>query len=184
LAEYFPVSRREKMRGQSVHFDPEFDAFTYGDPTKPKAVLRNLEADDLVLFYCGLHGADFRAELALYLIGYFDVLTAGKASDYDDGALRDLFGHNFHVRHSEIFAQQRDDLVLVKGAPTSRLLTRAVRISEMGSDRAGKPLKVLSEEARSRFGNFRGRYGIQRSTPRWVESDNVGLTSEYIHALP
>jgi hypothetical protein len=58
LAGYFPPRRREKMRHQPAHVDPEFATFTYGDPTPPKAGLRRLERGDLLVFYCGLQGWD------------------------------------------------------------------------------------------------------------------------------
>src|ERR1039458_1459287 len=43
LVEYFPEPRRVAMANRSIHFDPEFVTFTYGDPTPPKAGLRHLE---------------------------------------------------------------------------------------------------------------------------------------------
>jgi len=42
LSEYFPQSRRAQMRQSAMHLDPEFTTFTYGDPTKPKSSLRQL----------------------------------------------------------------------------------------------------------------------------------------------
>ncbi len=56
LVEYFPESRRVAMANRSIHFDPEFATFTYGDPTPPKAGLRHLEKGDMLIFYCGLEG--------------------------------------------------------------------------------------------------------------------------------
>src|SRR3954468_12432976 len=35
LAGYFAESRRKVAAGQHVHHDPEFETFTYGDPTTP-----------------------------------------------------------------------------------------------------------------------------------------------------
>ncbi|GAC1422638.1 MAG: hypothetical protein NVSMB6_24050 [Burkholderiaceae bacterium] len=51
---YFPVSRQKAMHGQAMHLDPEFETFTYGDPTAPKAGLRK----DMLVFYAGLQGWD------------------------------------------------------------------------------------------------------------------------------
>ena len=84
LVEYFPESRRAAMANRSIHFDPEFATFTYGDPTPPKAGLRRLEAGDMLIFYCGLKGWDFESEPALYLMGYFEILAAGKVDDFGD----------------------------------------------------------------------------------------------------
>ena len=76
LVEYFPARRRPAMRSQAVHVDPEFSTFTYGDPTRPKARLQYLQDGDILGFYIGLAGWDFKAEPALYLIGYFEVEKA------------------------------------------------------------------------------------------------------------
>src|SRR5580765_4135517 len=54
LIEYFPARLKEKLRNQSMHFDPEFRTFTYGDPTLPKRGLRRLSPGSLLVFYAGL----------------------------------------------------------------------------------------------------------------------------------
>ncbi len=61
LVTYFPESRRSGMVNQSLHFDPEFGTFTYGDPTPPKAGLCRLERGDMLVFYCGLQGWGFES---------------------------------------------------------------------------------------------------------------------------
>jgi hypothetical protein len=116
LVEYFPASPGIKMANRCIHFDPEFDTFTYGDPTRPKAGLRRLEQGDMLIFYCGLKGWDFDSEPALYLMGYFEVLAVGKAADFDDQELQRLFAKNFHVRHPEVLERQRGKLLLIKGS--------------------------------------------------------------------
>ena len=40
LADFFPESRRDDVAAQTVHVDPEWETFTYGDPTTPKRSLR------------------------------------------------------------------------------------------------------------------------------------------------
>jgi hypothetical protein len=176
LAGYFPHSRRKLMTEQHVHVDPEFETFTYGDPTTPKRSLRTLRPGDLLVFYCGLQRWDAKVgwslaeRPALYLAGYFEVSSAGMAADFDERTLRAEFSKNFHVRYPTIFKQQKDDLVLVKGGPASRLFRKAYRISTQGKDRNGTPLKVLSPVMQKIFGSFGGRISIQRSPPRWVES--------------
>src|SRR5262249_13080002 len=55
---YFPESRRKAMAAQAVHVDPEWETFTYGDPTTPKRSLRSLRPGDLLVFYCGLQAWD------------------------------------------------------------------------------------------------------------------------------
>jgi len=103
LVEYFPKARRVRMVNRSVHFDPEFATFTYGDPTPPKAGLRRLEKGDMLIFYCGLEGWEIRSEPALYLMGYFEIQAAGKPDDFGEQETRRLFECNFHVRHRRVF---------------------------------------------------------------------------------
>lgn len=183
LIEYFPPSRQIKMKDQSVHFDPEFETHTYGDPTRPKAGLRNLCEGDLLVFYCGLEGWDFNSSPALYIIGYFEILAAGKAAEFSSSDLKRWFGENFHVRHNEIFQKQEDDLVLIKGTSNSRLLKKAVLLSSMSQDRGGKPLKVLSPEMQEIFGDFNGKISFQRSPTRWVDSSFVQSAYNFIILL-
>jgi hypothetical protein len=183
LIDYFPKSRQAKMMNQSIHFDPEFTTFTYGDPTKPKAGLRRLEPGDMLIFYCGLEGWDFKSAPALYLMGYFEVSVAGKASDFRQDDLQNLFSENFHVRHPSVYNGQAYDLVLVKGSSSSRLLNKAVLISMTGRDRSGRPLKVLSPEMQKIFGNFGGKISFQRSPTRWVDPAFVTRAVEFMRSL-
>jgi hypothetical protein len=189
LVRYFPRSQRKAVAEQHVHVDPEFETFTYGDPTIPKRSLRNLRPGDLLVFYCGLQrwdaargwNSDHRP--ALYLAGCFEVSLAGMAAEFDEKVLRSQFGKNFHVRYSPVFEQQKHDLVLVKGGPGSRLFRKAYQISVEGRDRAGKPLKVLSPDMQKVFGTFGGRVAIQRSPPRWVELQFVDRAIEFLKGL-
>jgi hypothetical protein len=183
LIDYFPRSRRARVMNQSIHFDPEFETFTYGDPTRPKSGLRHLEPGDMLIFYCGLRGWDFKSEPALYLMGYFEVSAAGKASNFGSDDLQNLFGENFHVRHPNIYAEQKNDLVLVKGSSSSRLLNKAVLMSSVGRDRSGRPLKVLSPEMRKIFGSFDGKISFQRSPTRWVALTFVSRAVDFMRSL-
>ena len=185
LVEYFPHTRQVKMADQAIHFDPEFATFTYGDPTPPKVSLRRLQPGDLLVFYCGLEGwGDFKSSPALYLLGYFEVQTAGKAGDYPLDELHNVFGANFHVRHPQVYNNQRERLVLVKGSSDSRLLKKAVCISAIGQDRSGRPLKALSPEMQKIFGDFGGKISFQRSPTRWVAPAFTEKAAEFIRTLP
>ena len=189
-SDYFPATQRERIAGQHVHLDPEFETFTYGDPTVPKRSLRTLKPGDLLVFYCGLQawnpktGWNRENRPALYIVGCFEVAMAGLATEFSQKTLRSEFGKNFHVRYPSVFKAQRDRLVLVKGGPTSRLLKRAHRISVEGKDTAGKPLKVLSPAMRKVFGDFGGHISIQRSPPRWVDPAFVGKAIRWVKRLP
>ena len=37
-----------------MHFDPEFETYTYGDPTSKRRTLLKLNKNDLLVFYAGL----------------------------------------------------------------------------------------------------------------------------------
>jgi hypothetical protein len=166
-----------------MHVDPEFDTFTYGDPTRPKRGLCNLEAGDLLVFYAGLQRWPAnRTRGALYIVGHFEVAFAGIASGLSDAQVA-MCAANFHVRHQSLFEVQRDRLVLVKGASGSRLLDRAVLISEPGVDRSGRALHVISREMRAIFGDFDGRVSIQRSPPRWVASTFSARAAAFVRSL-
>lgn len=182
LVQFFPPARRASMSEQSIHVDPEFTSFTYGDPTPPKAGLRRLAPGDLLVFYAGLRGWDHVSAPALYLIGFFEVAFAGFAREFSPAQIQECRG-NFHVRHEAVFNDQLDRLVLVKGGAGSRMLSKAEKISVMGQDRAGKPLKVLSPEMQEIFGDFGGKISFQRSPTRWVEPGYVGSAAEFVRSL-
>ena len=94
LAGYFAESRRTLMAEQHVHHDPEFETYTYGDPTTPKRSLRSLQAGDFLAFYCGLQEWDTESgwncdrRPALYLAGFFEVALAGMAAEFDPKVVR------------------------------------------------------------------------------------------------
>jgi hypothetical protein len=151
--------------------------------------LRQLQPGDFLVFYCGLQRWDLKRgwngdrRPALYLVGYFEVTLAGMAGDFDKKTLKSEFGQNFHVRFPTVFVRQKDDLVLVKGGPRSRLFKQARQISVEGKDRSGKPLKVLSPAMQKVFGTFGGHVSIQRSPPRWVEPGFVDRAIGFLKDL-
>ncbi|MEO2033611.1 MAG: hypothetical protein ABGZ35_16150, partial [Planctomycetaceae bacterium] len=172
---YFPERQREKIAEQHIHLDPEFETYTYGDPTTPKRSLRKLVTGDYLIFYCGLQdwdeasGWNRERSPGLYIVGYFEVELAGMATDFTKTKLKAEFGQNFHVRYPSVLEIQLEQLVVVKGGSGSRLLNNAHRISSVGKNRSGQPLKVLSPEMQKVFGDFGGKISIQRSPPRWVD---------------
>ena len=183
LLYYFPERSRQKRRDTPIHYDPEFETFTYGDPTTPKRGLRKLKKGDLLVFYAGLEGWDFRCDPALYVIAYFEVEKAGLAAEFAKQELQRDFWKNFHVRHKAVFANQKDRLVLVKGSNRSRLLRKARRISVLGLDKSARPIHVLSREMQKVFGDFDGHISIQRSPPRWVAERFVAKASAFVTSL-
>ena len=65
LINYFPARLRVKYQDQPIHFDPEFESFTYGDPSTLKSRLKNLTEGDILVFYAGLEGWDFHCDPSL-----------------------------------------------------------------------------------------------------------------------
>jgi hypothetical protein len=130
------------------------------------------------VFYAGLEPYGFVDEKkrGLYIIGYFEIQVAGRLTDFSK---HQLFGNNFHVR----YRTSAENPILVKGNEKSRLLRFAYLISDMGVDRAGHGVYVLSDEMRKIFGNFTQLNAIQRSTPRWVSPEKVETAARWIRQL-
>lgn len=183
LIDFFPLGRQSKMANQPIHVDPEFTTFTYGDPTTPKRGLRRLVTGDLLVFYAGLEGFQCPAPPELYLIGYFEVEMAGLANTFTPAQITAHFSQNFHVRHPSLFAQQVNQLVLVKGGLGSRLFQKAHLFSQTVSATGKPPLKSISTAMRNVFGHFKNRYSFQRSPTRWVDPAYVNSAANFVRAL-
>ena len=183
FAKFFPGRRRQRMANQPIHVDPEFETFTYGDPTPPKKGLRHLTEGDLLIFYAGLEGFDFESPPALYVICYFEVQVAGLATSFSPMQISQDFAQNFHVQHRALFEQQKEQLVLVKGGRGSRLLNKARLLGETGTANDKPPLKKITASMRRIFGEFGGRHSFQRSPTRWVESDFVERAAGFVRSL-
>lgn len=183
LVEYFPAARRPVMMSTPVHVDPEFDGFTYGDPTRLKTNLASLCSGDLLVFYAGLRSFDHVTPDRLYIIGYFEVALAGFARDLGEIVIREHFGTNEHARDPATLEKQWQRLVLIKGGPGSRLLTKASPISQEGKDRRGSPIHVLASTLVPVFGRFTQLNAIQRCAPRWVDAAHTEEAARYIRGL-
>lgn len=166
-----------------MHFDPEFVGFTYGDPTPPKSSLRELTKGSLLVFYAGLTGWNFECPPGLYIIGFLEVARAGIATSFSAGELEGMFANNFHVMHRDVFEDQKNRLVLVKGSANSRLLQKAIKISAVGADKNGRALHRVAPGVQKVFGDFEGHTSIQRSPPRWVAPKFIQSAAEFIFAL-
>jgi hypothetical protein len=182
FSDYFPAARRAGVQSQSMHVDPEFNTFTYGDPTPPKRRLSSLQPGDLLVFYAGLQGWNCDVEPALYLVGFFRVKFAGIAAQLSARQIREC-SHNFHVRHHALFCEQRDFLVLVKGEKRSRLWTRACKIGERIQRPNGSYWQVITPQMEKVFGRFGGIGSLQRSSPRWVEDKLIKRAANFVLSL-
>lgn len=188
LINYWPESMRNRYRGTSIHHDPEFETFTYGDPTRPKQSLRRLKPGDLLVFYAGLQSwsaaLGFHGDPHLYLIGYFVVEIAGRFEDlnshYGPKTVRAVFANSPHIHESGDRAKR---LNLVKGSHRSKLFQKAYLLSEYAKDRNGRRIKVLRKSLEGYFGRFSSRNYLQRSPPRWVKPEFAERAHNYVLGL-
>lgn len=162
-----------KYRGGPAHLDPEFETFTYGDPTpnKRRQLLR-LTRDDMLLFYAGLRPQQQRHGSRLYVIGYFTidgVYKVPSTEPWPPDSLRHLW-QNAHFRRKAC----DPGLVVAQGSPgNSRLLRIAVPLSDDG--------QIILPEMEHRLG-ITG--SVRRSgAGRWIPSTHVLRVAEWLYSL-
>jgi Nucleotide modification associated domain 3 len=166
LATYLPG----KIRKCKIHFDPEFETFTYGDSSSKRNFLLKLEKDDILIFYAGL--TPFKTKIyreALYIIGYFSVqkvidfnqLTKSQIKEYHD-----YFPKNAHLKRKHDIK----DLIIVAGdKKRSKLIDKAILISAKKYNKIGRQYHVVSPEMEELLG-IKG--SIQRSIPpRFIKDE-------------
>jgi len=159
LSTYLPP----KIADRIIHFDPEFETFTYGDPTVKRKYLLGLEEEDLLIFYAGLTPfKSNRQKEGLYVIGYFtveEIVDFNQLSETEMENFYQLYSNNAHIKRIDY----PEDLVIVVGRRNrSRLLDKAILISQRKFDKNGKPYQAVSKEMETSLG-ISG--SIQRSIP-------------------
>ncbi len=106
----------KRYRASPAHYDPEFETFTYGDPTKNKrGQLLRLTQGDILIFYAGLRPPEQQQGSRLYLIGYFTVKNVYNVTmphPWPPPALKHLWA-NAHFRRKNC----DQGLVVVEGSP-------------------------------------------------------------------
>lgn len=162
-----------KYRGGPAHLDPEFETFTYGDPTRNKRQqLLRLTGGDMLVFYAGLRPQEQRHGSLLYIIGYFTIeksYDVAGTEPWPSASLKHLW-NNAHFRRKAC----DPGLVVVQGEPnSSRLLRTAVRLSD-------NQQMILPEMER--------RFGITGSVKRagagrWVSSTHVPDVAGWLRQL-
>ncbi|MDI6723188.1 MAG: hypothetical protein QMD61_00925 [Methanobacterium sp.] len=165
LSQYLP----EKVKNRKIHFDPEFETFTYGDKgSKAKSILK-LNKGDLLVFYAGL--TPFKHKLydeALYIIGYFtvwEIVDFKNCSNKEKEKYSKRYFNNPHIKRKN----DLDDLVIVVGDKNkSRLLDKAILISKKRLNKIGRTYHAVSKDMEELLG-IKG--SIQRSIPpRFIEN--------------
>jgi hypothetical protein len=159
LATYLP----EKVQNRKMHFDPEFETFTYGDKGSKAKWLLKLDHHDLLVFYAGLtpfnHGS---CPEAIYIIGYFtvsDVIDFNELPKKEKNEYCKKCSNNAHIkRYGDL-----DGTVIVRGNENkSKLLDKAIIISEPRLNKIGRKYHAVSKEMEELLG-IKG--SIQRSIP-------------------
>jgi hypothetical protein len=165
LAQYVPP----RYRHAAAHYDPEFETFTYGDPTKNKRrQLLRLEEGDLLLFYAGLRPLESREPARLYLIGYFTVATVAcvEPGDTWPAPEHEHLQGNAHLRRKV----PDPGLVVVRGYPlSSALLERAVPISDEKQRVTPEVTEVLGVQG-----------SLMRAIGRWVPPDHLSGAQRWL----
>ena len=169
VAQFIP----ERHKGSPAHYDPEFDTFTYGDPSRNKRrqLLRLCEGDMLV-FYAGLRPSEESQGSKLYIIGYLTIIQSHaitSLSPWPPHEHQSLWG-NAHLRRKT----GDEHLVIAQGDPAaSRLLVRAVPLSDAKQN-------VLPEMA-----ELLGLSGsVKRAgAGRWLPESHVARVSCWLQSL-
>ena len=124
--------------GLKVHYDPEFETFTYGeymgkaDPYT-KNLLR-LKPNDYLFFITSLQFSPgpyrrewwVKLDWAYYIIGYFEIEEIFNHKDISVAVVQHKLRNNAHI----IAGDKRPDLVIWKGSERSAKLEYAVPISD------------------------------------------------------
>lgn len=159
LADFLP----SKICNNKMHFDPEFETFTYGDPSSKRNSLLKLDKNDLLVFYAGLTPyKNNKHPTALYIIGYFvveNVVDFNTLSKEETLKFCDMYSNNAHIKRKDGLK----DLSIVEGnKEKSKLLDKAIIISKPKLNKIGRSYHAVSPEMEKLLG-IKG--SIQRSIP-------------------
>jgi len=169
LSTYLP----ERIKHRKMHFDPEFETSTYGDPTSKRKYLLKLQKGDMLVFYAGLTPfRNKRHREGLYIIGYFTVdkvIDFNRLSESEIERCRKIYRNNAHLKRS--WETELDLVIVVGDKSKSELLDKAVPISKTKLDKRGRPYQCVSSETEKLLG-ISG--SIQRSIPpRFIENEKA-----------
>ncbi len=188
LIDYFPTS---KMKDKSIHWDPEFETKTYGEPNPHRRRLRELEAGDILGFYSGLQSFkdkyDSKGNPELYLIGYFEVEKVWMKER--DKLPDDSIMNNFHIKYMDELNKENKEkkLIVIKGTAKSRLYKQAYQISRKVSclDKNKKLYTDyrLTYEMEKVFGQLTGKGSIKRSSARLINENFVDTAARFLKSL-
>lgn len=162
-----------KIKNKKMHFDPEFETFTYGDIKSKGKFLRKLDKNDLLVFYAGLtpYENDEYPD-GLYIIGYFqvkEVVDFNQLSEEVTLKYFNLFSNNAHIKRKKCC----EDLIIISGnTKHSKLLKIPILISEPKLNIAGRFYHAVSPKMEEKLG-IKG--SIQRSIPPRIIEGNENI---------
>lgn len=150
---YIAFCVHEKYLTKTVHEDPEFETFTYGDNpdgiAKGKAAnLKHLSNGDLLFFFAGLtaiRGRELIGDYRFYFIAFFELSSIlPKVTAMPTQEQLSLFGRNAHIKRGQADTRFFNDFWVWKGSGNSQLFRKAVLFDrELGAkilvSRSGAP---------------------------------------------
>lgn len=183
LARYLSSDYRQS----APHDDPEFETYTYGDPTRKRNQLARLREDDVLVFYAGLQPEDYDDHPRLFVVGYF---TVEEVHDLEDISVErrkekfDLFDKNAHIKREKTTPESRhpehDSFpIIVEGKPDeSRLLKRARPLSDAYVPRTNPQYRMLSNVAS--VTGYSEEKDLTRATGRWLSPPKQGRFRKWL----
>ena len=160
----------------SLHLDPEFTTYTYGDPTRKRSQLAELTEDDLLIFYAGLEPEASEGHPRLYVIGYFTVDAVHKLDDKASAERANLFDrldNNAHTKRTKLTPESKHPdqdayPVIVEGKfDQSRLLEKARPLTDAYVGGTNQQYHMLDSVAK--ITGYSTEKDLTRSSGRWLE---------------
>jgi len=168
-----------KIKYSHPHYDPEFETFTYGDPTKIKRnQLSELIPGDLQIFYAGLKREASEDKSRLFVIGYFDVEEIYDFQKIQKPNYDSVFRMMPNNAHSKIYfglkklnvAFSDEDLVIVRGkSKSSKLVMKPLLLGD-GNNKILPELEPI-------FG-YDG--SLQRAVGHWIRGEYTHKVEKWL----
>ena len=175
----------KKYADAPIHFDPEFDTFTYGDVrnkpgSKKLGQLLDLEKGDLLVFYAGLqpHSSDDFSRI--YIIGYFEIEKVEYFNNLSINSYPELrlkFGNNAHF-----FRKTPDkELVVVIGSrKASKLLDKALPLGDCGKSKIAIKKKSFHSYTLPDLHSIGYQGSLQRAICHKITGEGLKKMADYL----
>lgn len=165
----------KKLENKILHYDPEFETFTYGDPTAKRTYLLKLQANDLLVFYAGLIPYENeKYPRGLYIIAYFIVKEVIDFNNLSNNEIEGYENKLFNNAHMKRGGNLTNLIIIVGDQNQSRILNNAVLISQINHAKNGYPYYAVSQQMETYLG-IKG--SIQRSIPPRFIKEEINLSN-------